>query len=416
MGNIPSIMADNIPIASNGGTATQNLQDKPASLKPNLQDFDQVRSYYYDDWWFDYGSDWYNENILPVKRRDYNHILHEHAVLAGSVGESHDQKVLKNATTRLENNVLKEEFWVNEKLRFRLSATEFKDHVMLADPLAGLAALPWHQAITVDPTSIPPHFPASISHIIRQLPLFDAETGHNFQKLVVDFVNATFAAENSADMDILRRIEALLALGSSDTHLDIGRTVVYMMRRVCRWTSGKDFTIGELLEFRGYRSLWTSQLSSWMKNLPEDVVGKALGLPMTAMDVDHVLYHLQVNVGDGVAFTMTMDECIEPFYSGNHSFETVKGFVESLPMVNIDNLPHDDRACAICRGPYGEPGSMLNGDPEGAVKLPCSHVFGKLCLTVLLGPKPEGWAQRLCPVCRQEVRLYPSMIPSGFRQ
>ena len=414
---------------SNTSSGTQDLQqnhDEPVKFKLDLQDFDKVRIHCYEDLWLDYGSDWFEEGVLPVvKEIHYNHISPEYAVLdsglrwlfgdADAIDESHSHIVPENATTQLDT-APERKFWVNDELRLRLSATEFRDYVMLADPLVGLADAPWYLPIIVGPTSIPPHFPSSVSRIIRHLPLFDAETGRNFQKMAVDFINTTFAVENPADMEILRRIGAFLALGLPDTHKDTARTIVHMLRRVCRWDTGKTFTIGELLQFHGELYLWNSRFESWIMALRDDLVQLALRLPLTIIDVVHMLHHLQVHVEDGVDFKMSLTKCNGPFYSRIPTLAKVKEFITSLPTVDIDTLANDDRDCAICRGPYGEPGSMLNGDPEGAVKLPCSHVFGKLCLTVLLGPKPEGWGQQLCPVCRQEVPLHPNMIPSGFRQ
>ena len=64
--------------------------------------------------------------------------------------------------------------------------------------------------------------------------------------------------------------------------------------------------------------------------------------------------------------------------------------------------------------------------PENPIKLPCGHVFGVECLTLLLryvynlsimsklwrsdpltsnSPKPEGWGHSLCPLCRVRVEV-----------
>ena len=434
MGSIPSAMADNFPIPCKvgaGAEVAQQNHDEPTVYKPDLQNFDEVWCCCYEYLKRDFGTDWHKEGTLHANAmfRLYNYICPENAddqsgmrwllfgdTEASSSGEGPSVNGSQGTETQREDTPLKEDSWVNDKLGLRLSATQFKDYVMLADPLVGFAAAPWFQPIKILPTSIPPHFPSPISRIISQLPLFDVETGHNLQKVAVDFINATFSAENPADMHILRRIGAFLTLGLPDTHKDIARSFVFLIRRVHGWKKGQTFPIGDLLAFHEWVYLWKSWFFEWLDLLPMEVIEAAIGIPMTAMEVSHVLHHLQVNVGEGIDFTMTMTECEEPFYSGHPSSAKVKAFVAALPTVNVDELAEDDRDCAICRGPYGEPGSMLDGEPEEAVKLPCTHVFGKSCLTVLLGPKPEGWGQRLCPVCRQDVPLFPRMIPSGFRQ
>ena len=425
-------MAENFPITfiGTGADHPQQDQNEPAVFTPNLQNFGEARAYCYTELWLDFDSDWYKEGTLPpcATFRLYNYLSREYSELdyglswlfgdteEVSIDETHNDSGTQSSTLHLERSSLTEDSWVNDKLGLRLSATEFKDYVMLADPLAGLAAAPWFHPLIVSPVSIPLHFPISVSQIIRQLPLFDAETGHNLQKVAVDFINATFAAENPADMHILQRIGSFLALGLGDMHRDIARTFVYMIRRVRGYKNGQTFAIGDMLQFHAYLYLWKGRFGSWLKLLPQDLIGRTLGVPVNAESLLHVLWHIRVNVGEGIDFTLTMTYCTTLFYSGNPSFPKVKEFVASLPTIGVDGLADDDRECAICRGPYGELGSMLNGDPEGAVKLPCSHVFGKLCLTILLGPKPEGWGQRLCPLCRQEVPLHPKMVPSGFRQ
>ena len=431
MGSVPSVMAENFPITSPfdaGAEDTEQSDDETAVFKPNLQNFDEARAYCYDALWLDFGSDWYERGTRPpsAESRHYNSL--EYTVLdygliwlfggveALSIDEDHDDNVSQSDTTHPEDSVLSNEFWLNDKLGLRLSATEFRDWVMLADPLLGLAAAPWQQLMVIDRTSIPQNFPIPISQIIGHLPLFDTQTGHNVQQLAVDFINATFAADNPADMEILQRIGALLKLGPPDMHKDIARSFVYMLRRVRGWNSGQTFTVGEFLAFHENLYRWKSWLGSFLKDLPDDIISTALGVPLHVADLFHVLHHLQVNVGDDSNFTLTLTRCADPFFSGKPSSAKVEKFVGALPRVDVGSLADDDRDCAICRGPYGAPGSMLNGEPEGAVRLPCSHVFGELCVRVMLGPKPEGWGQRLCPVCRREVPVYPGMRPSGLRE
>lgn len=86
-----------------------------------------------------------------------------------------------------------------------------------------------------------------------------------------------------------------------------------------------------------------------------------------------------------------------------HSRENVARFINFLPEIPKAEL-EEGSECAICRGIYGQNVSMDDGKPEGPVKLPCGHVFGRLCLQVLLNPKANGgWEHRICPLCRREI-------------
>ena len=92
--------------------------------------------------------------------------------------------------------------------------------------------------------------------------------------------------------------------------------------------------------------------------------------------------------------------------SRGHSLEDVLQFVEGLPEVPMTDLDEQSRQCAICWGQYGDNASLIEGRPEKPVRLPspCSHVFGRSCLEVLLKPKSEaGWGEKLCPLCRREI-------------
>ena len=97
----------------------------------------------------------------------------------------------------------------------------------------------------------------------------------------------------------------------------------------------------------------------------------------------------------------------------------------------MEELDDQHRTCGICWGDYvstpmdkaispsitpattrltrllltqGEETSFKDGKAEIPVRLPCSHVFGKSCLEVLLKPKIDnGWGERICPLCRREI-------------
>ena len=86
------------------------------------------------------------------------------------------------------------------------------------------------------------------------------------------------------------------------------------------------------------------------------------------------------------------------------TLESVLRFVRGLPEVLLNDLDDESKKCAICRGPYGENVSFNEGKPEVPVKLPCNHIFGKECLTILLSPKVGFWlGVRSCPLCRREI-------------
>lgn len=77
----------------------------------------------------------------------------------------------------------------------------------------------------------------------------------------------------------------------------------------------------------------------------------------------------------------------------------VQEFLGSLPTVPLADL-EEEKNCSICWMTFAE-----LAPEEQALKLPCGHVFSNQCLEKLLGPKPQGWANKLCPLCRREIRF-----------
>ena len=68
-------------------------------------------------------------------------------------------------------------------------------------------------------------------------------------------------------------------------------------------------------------------------------------------------------------------------------------FLEGLPVVPLHDLAEDNRDCNICQEPYA------TGCESDVVRLPCGHIFGKLCISTWL-TKDAGPANSTCPMCR----------------
>ena len=71
-----------------------------------------------------------------------------------------------------------------------------------------------------------------------------------------------------------------------------------------------------------------------------------------------------------------------------------QNIVAQFPIVSRADLLHGGR-CAICHDTYGA---------EDAVRLPCGHEFGFVCISTWLSP--EG-GNKTCPLCR--IQLVPEV-------
>ncbi len=75
-------------------------------------------------------------------------------------------------------------------------------------------------------------------------------------------------------------------------------------------------------------------------------------------------------------------------------------FLEMLPVVKTTDLPEEFRKCTICNESLGDGES-----PEVPVRLPCRHVFGKLCISKWI-------ANNSCPLCR--AAIFPAITASAL--
>lgn len=86
-----------------------------------------------------------------------------------------------------------------------------------------------------------------------------------------------------------------------------------------------------------------------------------------------------------------------------------KKFLESLPVVKLEDLPENCESCHICQELFDDP------DPEvmveSPVKLPCNHTMGSTCLEKWLdgnnlgSTRLEKWLEgnNTCPMCRADL-------------
>ena len=81
----------------------------------------------------------------------------------------------------------------------------------------------------------------------------------------------------------------------------------------------------------------------------------------------------------------------------------IQGFLNSLPILPLTDLPEGDKNCHVCIEPFQEA-----PDAEKAVRLPCRHILGKSCLEKWL---KSSVLSNTCPMCRAVLfeRYRPSL-------
>lgn len=77
-------------------------------------------------------------------------------------------------------------------------------------------------------------------------------------------------------------------------------------------------------------------------------------------------------------------------------------FLNALPLLDLVDIPEDNRTCEICTAPYHSLAelSATNHSVEAAIRTPCGHLFGNHCLCRWLDPFEES-KRNTCPYCRR---------------
>ncbi|KAL9067172.1 MAG: hypothetical protein Q9161_007068 [Pseudevernia consocians] len=66
-------------------------------------------------------------------------------------------------------------------------------------------------------------------------------------------------------------------------------------------------------------------------------------------------------------------------------------FLESLPVVKINDLPEGIHSCSLCTEPFED-----KEDSETPIRLPCRHIFGKICILRWI-------SSNTCPTCLADI-------------
>lgn len=84
-----------------------------------------------------------------------------------------------------------------------------------------------------------------------------------------------------------------------------------------------------------------------------------------------------------------LDDPTEPWFRNSQKF------LRDCAVVDIRDLPPDQRTCNICQEDYA-----CEEEGERVKMLPCGHHFGALCLDDWLGPQQQP-NRNTCPMCRR---------------
>ena len=263
---------------------------------------------------------------------------------------------------------------------------------------------PWGQPSGSAIVNIPSEFPDQITDLLRRMPLLEDPIGQNVQQVIVDFIIATWPHDSAQGMTRLRQIAAVLSLAPPHVLDDIAHTISALVARCYEHERGLQWPLSLLISQEWHIS--GNNFYPWLIDLEDSRLFKALGLPMTARNLLHLLEHVVVNSrpSDNVNFSISITSCREGLYTPKNSAAAVTRFIESLPIISNENIAKDDR-CGICCTPYGNAGLWdEDWEPEKARKLLCSHLLGENCLRMLLNPKDQGgWEQTTCPLCRADI-------------
>ncbi|KAG7009668.1 hypothetical protein G7Y79_00002g007830 [Physcia stellaris] len=267
------------------------------------------------------------------------------------------------------------------------------------------------------PGDLPPGFPMQLARLIRHIPHDGEPRCQRIRKFAVGLILLPYGSGRPENIRLLQQLAAFVAQAPPSILNDMEKIVTELVLSCAGTDDDVDFQLGDYIRDLPFSS--GRQFMEWLVEIDDQFFEDIFGAPITGGNLRHLLHHTFITVikGPKVKVSIGLDHCECDFgFRPRISAKTVQKFIDSLPDVPLESLAEDDRTCGICRGAYNKDPSLLNGLPETAMRLPCGHVFGELCLTVLLSPKPEGWEHRLCPLCRALVPVLPKTPLGDFLQ
>ena len=264
------------------------------------------------------------------------------------------------------------------------------------------------------PIKVPDYFPDDITTMIHMIPLvMVGEKAHDIQRIAVDFISGAFDPNSSDSMALLQQFALFLEQAPFTFSQDVGKLFISIVMGCLKLEAGETVSVHKLAQQSD--TPWRNGFLQNLSTVPNGTLEHIFGLPVTAAYLSHLVSHMEARaLGPDSGFGLFLTECQTGLHKPQPNSAFVERLVNSLQAVSVDSLAEDDRSCGVCRGGYGEMGNFLNDEPEGPVKLPCGHHFGKSCLTVVLSPKPTGWAHTCCPLCRQTIALFPTTPLGNF--
>lgn len=281
--------------------------------------------------------------------------------------------------------------------------------------LASIEIIPADDVLSLNPiptgalTTIPSHFPTQIAQIIEPIPFVkDGTALHNMRQTAVSLISAVFCPESPDKVALLQQIAAFLDYAPSGFSQNISRLLSSLISTTICLDPGDEFTIRDLLD--SAEETWVNQFIISILAVPDVVSQDIFGYPISGTHIVNMFAHIWVTVvaASSPSFDIELEDCSYSCYKPKPTKEVFQRFMDSLPKVSVDSLEVDARECGICREPYAE--VIDDREPEEAVKLPCGHVLGKACLTVMI----ESWHHRTCPLCRRSIALLPKTPLSDF--
>lgn len=122
---------------------------------------------------------------------------------------------------------------------------------------------------------------------------------------------------------------------------------------------------------------------------------------------DGLVIFTQPNPGRRFNSTRRQFETVGPYVLAA-SRARIDTFLESLPALSLTDLPEDNIECPICTEPY-----RVSRNSDIPVRLPCSHIVGKDCLSKWLNSSVRNANNNTCPLCRAILfnRYSPTVEP-----
>ena len=257
----------------------------------------------------------------------------------------------------------------------------------------------WGFPLTSRPrTQYPPYFSAKLRELISYIP---HQRGYNIRPIIVEILQQNFTEDQIVD------VSGMLALARPNVLRSMANILVEILQQCYNSPRGQRIEMSDPDTNNPNMRI----VRNWFYSLVDYRFQETMRTSYTVENLYHLLFdhtHFIARPTPEVRVRVVITPCDLQTSRQRRTRELAQAFIDSLPVVPPQQLGEDD-TCCICFDKF----LQLEDAVEHAIspvdkqiqdqplRLPCNHVFGRLCLAELFKPMDDpALEHKKCPMCR----------------